>query len=139
MDATRSRTFYLTDCIGHLGSLTGVLSIRYVAYHPQVRAVLSLIAVLTSRNKNTYLPVSIWTLNVLPPSWMFVTYSTSPTSDTDVLPIMLALRTRPEDAGLDLGLPRMFSRAAPAKSETKPRSRGIERDEGFMVVVRRDA
>ncbi len=32
----------------------------------------------------------------------------------------------------------MFNCAAPAKSETKPSSRGIERDEDFMVVVRRD-
>ena len=32
----------------------------------------------------------------------------------------------------------MFNRAALARSETKPSSRGIDRDKGFMVVARRE-
>ena len=138
MNASRSHTFGFTDGVGHFGRLASVLGAWYVAYYPQIRAMCAPQRPVDrcanhTRVLSTYLPVSIWTVNFLPPSVMSVVYSTSPTSAMDEIPVILALRARFELRRVR-GLPWMPSRAAPANWHTRPSKKGVASSEGFMAV-----
>ena len=141
MNASRSHTFGFTDGVGYFGRLASVLGAWYVAYYPQIRAMCAPQRPVDrcanhTRVLSTYLPVSIWTVNFLPPSVMSVVYSTSPTSATDEVPVILALRARFELRRVR-GLPWMPSRTAPANWHTRPSKKGVASSEGFMAVKQR--
>ena len=84
----------------------------------------------------TYLPVSIRTLNSFPPSEISVRYWTSPAFDTEVLPMASALRASSWSRGR--GLPVARNRTALATSSAKSsKDESANNEGGFMFASER--